>query len=557
LDAGRITGIVTVVILAICMLVFPIAALETDIPTADYELTLGEETNESESIEISNSTYSPVSSVLVTNESVKSPTSYWTAIHFPGSDSSYFEKIVSVPYINVSDLILTVSAHIVEGPVEISMEENSVIGQTGEKSKLVVHMVPDVDAYHTGRSSTEYIRITIDRTDWDVIDEIYFSLEAVFTENVCPITIDLQRTNGESMYLLPEFRTIHDYNALPYYHFEEFLFIVFQPNVTLFIPNGNYSLSFHWMEYSHSFVDLSIMNESLRLILRIKSVRLDVESLQKIPGLAIEVDYHGSYGYRHMYNEEYMIKGSPSFYLPSENTVHIWVEGRPSESLDRPHFDFVFEAGEDHDVTLLVDENWIIVGNVAITPSRTVMFVSVFLIVGTILAFARKKIWMNPIFAPFILLLLGNLLPVFNVSSQRFRAPVTSPIYSIYQEFSYTSLTFDTTYSHIDESILTISNRGGIESFLPATIMAQLSFVMLFIVFLGVVFEIIEKRSDTSEAFFLLGLFATPIFHSYNFAYFFASEITIGVGFFVMILAIPLWLVLITRKNQAIRTLDD
>ncbi len=532
------------------MLVFPIAALETDIPTADYELIISEETNESESIAITSSTYSPVSSVLITNESVMNPSSNWNAIQNPRSDSNYFEKIVSVPYLNVSDLILTVSAFVVDGPLEISMEGSSTIGQTGEYCKVITHMVPEVDSNYPGRASIEYIRITFASTDWNVIDEIYFSLEAIFTDIVCPVTVDLQRTNGESMYLLPEFRTIYDNDAFPYFHFEDDVFIVFQPNVTIYIPNGNYSLVFQWMEYNHSFTDLLIMNESIHLTLRITSVRLDVESLQKIPLVAIEVQYHAAYGYRHMYEEEYMIKESPSFYIPSGNIVRIIVEGGPTGSHYKPHFIFIFEAGDDNNVTLIVDENWILVGNIAFTPARAAMFLSSIFIIGLVVVVARKQLSKSPIYGPFMLLLLGSLLPTVEVIYQRYISPTTFPLYSLYSERSSYSLQFATMQTQLDGSITTISSAVDLDY----AIMGPFSFFFLCMAFLGVALEVVgkERVGDIQEVLFVIGLVGTPTYQLVYILYF-VHNVVPGVGLLVSSFAVLLSLALVARMNKSQR----
>ena len=548
--------IVVTLVLGSCMLVFPIAALEKNIPIADYELVVGEESNRTESMELTSSFYTPVSSILITNESVMDPSAYWNAIHFPGSDSNYYEKIVSVPYINVSDLIFTVTASVVEGPLEIEIEENSTIGQTGSLCRLIAHVVPEVTQSHPEHASVEYVRIQFNSTDWDAKDAIYFSIEATFTNIVCPVTIDLQRTNGKSMYTLPEFRTIHRDEAIPNLHVGNYGFVFFKPNTTIYIPNGDYSIIFEWLGYSHAFGNVTLQNESIYLELRIKSTRLDVHATQKIPWLYIVITYT-NYDLDWLYDEWYMIKDSPVFYLPSVYTVHVWVNGEPAEARSHYHFDFNLETGTDRNVTLTVNENWIVFGGLAFTPSRLLMFQLVFLIIGTIIVYARRELWTNPIFVPFLLLLMGSLLPTININSQRYTLPVTSPIYAIYQELTSNSLAFDTAYSRIDGSICTISSIGSLES-LMTSLLAAFSFASLFIAFLGVVLEIIGKKGDIPEVLFFLGLFFVASFQLYYyFTFHNVSNLTLGYGFFITVLAIPLWFVLSARKDQFQRSIDE
>lgn len=534
------------------MLVFPLAALETDIPTADYELEFGEESNESESMDIAFSSYSPVSSVLVTNESVMDPSNYWDALHYPGEDSNYYAKVVNVPYLNVSDLMFTVTTYIVEGPLELSMKGNSTIGQAGEHCQLVVHEIPEVNPDFPERASTDYIRITFNSTNWEDIDEIYFSLEVTFTEIVCPVKLDLQRTNGECMGQLQEFRTVYDYTAIPTIQFGDFPFIVTYPNVTVYLPNGNYSVRFQWLDYSHSFSNLTILNESLYITLRIRSTRLDVNSLQKIPFIAIRISY-SSYDLDKMY-EDVMIKDSPSFYVPSENTVRVFVIGRPITpqlTQHKSHFDFYLNTGGNRNVTLSVNENWIMVGTVAFSPARWLMVLSSIVIIILTLAIGRKEIKSSPVYAPFLLLLVGSLLPVINVTFQKYIQPLTYPLYSPYSVTTSTSLTFATLYSTTDNSVTTISSIG----IFNGTIMSSLSFFILFIAYSCLVFEILKvKENSLQEIFFIMAIILMPVL---QLRYYFSLPIifyndyivSLSIGFLLTVIAPVIWLVQSIRRN--------
>ncbi len=546
MNKDHVTRTIVALILCSCMLVFPIAARETDIPTADYELVFGEESSESESMDIISSSYSPVSSVLVTNESVMDPLNLWNAIHFPGSDSNYYAKVVNVPYLNVSDLVLTITAYVVEGPLELSMKENSTIGQTGDYCKIVVHEVPEVNPLHPEIASTDYVRITFDSTDWQAIDEIYFSIEAIFTEIVCPVTIDLQRTDGERMGLLPEFRAIYDYNAVPTLYIGDYPFIIMNPNITIYIPNANYSVSFHWLDYSYSFSKLTVLNESLKIELRIRSVRLNVIALQKIPFIAIDIEFSRN-GMDTMY-ERIMTKDSPSFFLPSEQTVHITVTGGPPTMQYKHHFNFYLDAGGNRNISLSVDENWIILGNAAFTPARLMMYLSSIFVCILVIAIARREIATSLVYAPFLLQFAGSLLPFASMTVEQYRSPMTYPLYSLYTESTSTSLTFASMRATLDDSISTVSSIG----ILNETIVSSISFFILSMAFFGLIIEILrEEESEMQEVLSLLAIMSMPIMHWVYFDYISRGQaISLGVGFYVTVAAAVMWFIQLVRRNR-------
>lgn len=547
LFAGKKTKFRVVCLLVVLMFIIPIATLETSIPTASFELVNGVEIDESERVIVNSSAYSPISSVTLINESVMSSDNYWIKIQHPSSNFTRFFRTITVPFLNVSEIILGISAYIVTGPLEISMYiypwRNSTTGQTGEYCEIVRSMSPDELVIRPNGPNQMQISIDIVGLDLNGIDQLYFSLQVVFTDIQCPVTIDLQRTNGESMYNLPEFRTLSD---VPEFRFNEFSFLLSEANDTIFLPNGNYSLSFHWRGYNYFSNNISITNESLYLVVRIKSVRLDVVSVQRIPGLKIEVSRYSN----GLYHQSFLIKDSPSFYLPSDSSVIVEVVGSPFGSLNSytTHFRTVVQAGSNRNITILVDENWILVGEIAITPGRLIILGTAVLIIGIIVLLSRKKLISDSIYAPFILLIVSNILPVAEFTLQRYTSPTTLPLYSLYSESYSVSLGIATSTSRMNDTVTAIANASTYD-------ISTISYVLLLLAFVGVMFEILKEEINIEYPEELIGftILLTLIIQCLYFAYslsraFYAITVTIGIGPFVTGLTFLLWIVLNQRK---------
>ncbi|MHA2353371.1 MAG: hypothetical protein ACXABX_09655, partial [Candidatus Thorarchaeota archaeon] len=450
---------VAVAFLIISFFILPIAAFDRGIPTATYEILYGGEIDENESINTSSTPFSPVSSVLLLNDSVMGSDT-WLKQKQLSSNRSWFSKQITIPYLNVNETTFKLSAFVVSGPLEIRMSiypfpyENrseTVIGQTGEYSEIVRQASPDeYDDYQS--EGLSWVHIYIPGYNWSVIDELYFSIEVLFNIPHCPVMIDLQRTNGESIYESQELRTIYDEENFPKFFINDSVFHLSKPNDTIFLHCGNHSLSFRWFGYSHSFRDVSVHNESLYLEVRIKSVRLDVESVQRVPGVVITIGEY--FGHDELYGEQIMIKDSPSFYLPSGRHETVRVEGNPLSSSYPTHFLFDLDFGNNRNVTLLINENWILIGNIAFTPGKLVVLILSLLILTLTLILSRRKMANSSVVGPFILLFLGSIFPTLSTVVQLWHSPLTLPLYSYYtKSISWSPVIATTTASYADTAI--------------------------------------------------------------------------------------------------------
>ncbi|MFW9959836.1 MAG: hypothetical protein ACFFDV_02400 [Candidatus Thorarchaeota archaeon] len=463
--------------------------------------------------------------------------------HFNGRTE--FRRIIAVPRLNVVVMNVSLSTNVVTGPLGIRMDYEGgiedIICQSGEYREVV----RNVPSYLYESDGLISIYIMIESVDWSVLDYLYFSLQVEFSSGQCPVTIDLQRANGESMFLLQEFSAILN---RPTILFGEHEFHLSKVNDTLFLPNGNYLLSVDWESYEPSFTNVTITNESLMINIKIKSVRLNIESMQKIPGLVIYVG-----GLIDMDYIPLLLKDSPSFYLPSGNAMIIEVRGEPGDRIDPLHFRIDFDAGDNRNITLLVYENWILVGGLAFTPGRLVILIASILVLTIALFISRKKLISGSINLPFILIFLASIIPSYQTTSDVWWV-LTLPLYSTCIETKLISLGIDISVVSYSGSTVAIMQTGEY-ALQPIN---QMLFIAMLVPFIGMLYEYLRKEWDSEFPDFLI---AVPIslfmLIQWSFvvnrlgdAYFYPGNyVTVGPGPILASLAFISWIILYRHKG--------
>jgi hypothetical protein len=270
-------------------------------------------------------------------------------------------------------------------------------------------------------------------------------------------------------------------------------------------------------------------------------VRLDVESLQKIPGLWITVGQHYAGGGDNVYYGKYEIKYAPSFYLPSGIQERIELVGGPVLSYYHNHFQFDLQNGNNRNITLVISENWILFGNVAFTPGTlAILSASITILILTIFL-SRKEITKSPVVAPFIFLFLGSILPAY---------------VTIFQEgglliaFSPAICTEISSYADTATAVY-----FPYSSFNPIDL-ALFGFLLL--VFLAMLLEVLKDEIKIKNTDFLI---AIPIFCSLLIQWSlaigqlyrsFTYQVNIGLGPFLVTGAFLLWFVLFKRQGKHI-----
>ncbi|MFW9927307.1 MAG: hypothetical protein ACFFDM_11185 [Candidatus Thorarchaeota archaeon] len=549
MQSERRKKFVTATILIILMLIVIASIQENGTPTATYELIIGEPLDEDESIAITSSPQAPVTSALSLNDSLLGPDSIWFTDSDRWTGQIHLSRQIPVPRINVSTITLRLSAFIVKGPINLKLryydwpQDVNVNGSTGETVEIVRHILPD----DLGNDGLAWIVVWINSTDLSVIDHLYFSVSLVFTTEMLPVSMDLQRTDGNSLINLPEFYFIYQTSNRPYVQIDEYKFYISQVNDTIFLPSGTYSLYVRWDNYQYYFGNLIVDNESLVLELRIKTVRIDVESVQKIPGIAV---YVGS-AFDEFYRHAIMVADEPSYYLPSTSSVQISVRGEVGEHYWPHHFTFYVNNYGNRNVTLIVSENWISIGNIAFTPSRfSLLFglISIFVLTIVIL---RKELLTSSIYLPFLFLFLSNTLPMYSI----YRGKGEYPFYRIYTETETVSTGVSTSVTNISGTTITISDAG----YEIATQIGFISIALLLVVFFTVIYEYLRKEQDPEtsdfpvlvpimcslvlQTVFIVGVF----FSTLNY-----SSFSLGPGIAFTSLALLTWIVLYKQRGKTI-----
>lgn len=540
-------------LLIVMMLIVIVSVQEYRIPSATYELLAGTPINEDEGIEITSSPQSPVTSALLLNESVLSPDSIWLKDSHRWTGHIHLSRSIPVPRINVSTITLRLSAFVAEGPININLRyydwsnDSNVNGSTGETVEIIRHVLPD----DLGRGGLTWIGISLNSTDLSMLDHLYFSVSLAFTTNMFPVTMDLQRTNEDSLFDLPEFYTIYQTSERPYVQVDDYEFYFSQVNDTIFLPAGIYSLTVRWMNYQHSFGDINVDNESINLELRIKTVRLDVESLQKLPGLAVHVDK----SYYDFYYHEILVADEPSYYLPPMSYATISVRGDVDSSHSPTHFTFYIDNYENQNITLVVSENWILIGSIAITPSRFAMLIGLVSIFSLIIVISRKELLTSSIYLPFLLLFLGNTLPMYSFFQTRSQYPHRIPFFSIYTETETVSSGISTSMTTIDGTARAISNAG----YEVATQIGFISFTLLLFVFITVIYQYLRKEDDpeTSDFPVVAPIMCSVVFQTVFIVSMFFSTLSyftfsLGPGLPFTFLALVVWTLLYKRQGKTI-----
>ncbi len=533
------------------MLILIISIQERSIPRASYELIESDAIDEDESFNSSSSPFSPVTSVILLNDSLLETNSNWlhrTDVRF---NYTRFSRKISTPRLNVSNITFTVSAHIISGPLGLMMTvygwpyNYQINGSSGEFIEISANFTPE-----EFDEKLIWIGADIDGTDLSVIRDLRFTIEVTFTTEVNPVVMDLQRTNGDSLLDHQELLTLRESDS-PTIRFDEFEFCFSQVNETFYLPNGVYSLIFDWEGYQHSFTDITIVNETVYLEVRIKTILINVESTQNIPGLSVEVS-KGMYSFY----ERFLIVDEPSFYVPSMDYVFITVTGRPGSYHTPYHFSFSLERYQNRNLTLVVSENWISIGGLAFSHGRLVMLVTSTLILMIVVVTSRRELVNSSTFAPFVFLFLANILPLYTISMNAVY-PIRLPLMSDYTIAYSFSIGIGTVASTMSGTVTSISHPGYYEGLF----FSFMSFGLLLIVFLAFLYEYALKDSDreTIDFFVIAPILGSVVIHIFYFGEFFVSRlgspissVTIGPGIFFSVLSAVLWYILFRRQGKSV-----
>lgn len=555
-------------ILLVLFVVPIIGIVEIREPDPSISVTFGEEIDDLETLLLSTEEYSPKPITTLVNDTPVQIGNPWRSWYTNSFNPSYFNhsilgRYLNIPLRNTTELIVSASFAIQKGPRHISIEIldcddsavsyaiNSTRGSSGENVTLTLRVFPDV---FSGYQRDFYIYQTImiigvEGDFRDGFDITSFCLRADLSASLYPVKIDIQRTNGESLYSYPTTTWIDSTSDFPKMKFSSGNFsysqnIMFShTNETFMLPSGSYTINFRWTTYwlNSSFFH---SERALNIAWRIRTTGLQVIATQEIPGYAIQVDelpFGSDFG-------GLLIMNSLSFCLPPDRNYSVWVRGMTWGSYDRAYLDKRYNSN----VTISIESNMVDLGIAVVSPGRLLMVIFSLLAIS-IICIGIWKYHMDSVrLVPFCLLLLSCILPWVSYTNLRYEPQ--SVLYYHYPVFcsdypGIASTTFQTSQSTI---LVNPAYR----------ILVLLIYLILLCAFLVTLPEVRgtmvgPKKTDFIFTFSICSILILEIIHI-------LSTIEIsglnhyisilpGIGPFLTVLSMIAWVVLY-RRNYVIKT---
>ncbi|MHA2118647.1 MAG: hypothetical protein ACW98J_06985 [Candidatus Thorarchaeota archaeon] len=367
-----------------------------------------------EQFQISHSAYTPRSTVILLEHSTLDE-KVWR----------FQEDSVSlgfnIPVVHISEILLVLDLKAFEKPITVDFNEYYTgVNYTAsinpnEHIEMILHLPrvlllsPTVDTW----IRRLLVRISFEDYTLDDFELTHFSARAITTDVLYPVSIDVQRTNGESLYADPIMHFLRQ--EIEIYFNQSSLgssarFLPYQINETILLPPGYYELLFDWEAYELT-EQLTITNQSVSISWRIKCVRIDIDLKQDISGLAITID-DGWYDYYHYI----LALPPPSFYLPSRD--YVWIR---TMSWSRAHSGHMSTShslylDDNQNITVEISSEMVSFGGMSLTPGRVAIFVISLLFVVSLSLIILKKSESRTKLIPLLILFTGIVLPWMLVS---------------------------------------------------------------------------------------------------------------------------------------------
>lgn len=394
------------VILFVAM-IFPIA-VETRASSLDVEVVYDADIDVPETLNITHSQYTPESLIRLIELSSMDE-QYWNIY------SSYAKMKYNVALRSVSKLILGIIVKTKDVPVNLTIYEEGyafrnstfIEGHQTRNHSLEITYTPS-----NSSSSVRLVDILIRLHDcsWSDFEITNFWIDVVTTEDLFPITFDMRRTNGENLFSNHWLSNIGP-DGEPTISLNSTTINPRHVNDTIFIPEGNYSVTTNWA--NSLITNFSISNTSIVVTWHIKCVRLDFQLTQKVPGL--NVDLYGNNFVSFYYKPSLLY--SPSLYLAPGKPASIRIEGYYySAYSEQISVGVNYERGQNQNITFIVKPHLFSIGGVLVTPGRLqILIFSFIIIVGSIFV-GRKKLLSNYRILAYLLIFIGMCLPWIQVS---------------------------------------------------------------------------------------------------------------------------------------------
>ena len=541
-----------VTILIFLFLMIPLIAVGSNQdPVPSITIEAGEEVDVAESLLISSEAYSPNSVVTTLNDTVIENGNIWRVWYEDYRDRSKFERYVNAPLRNITEIILGVSFSVEEGPREVSIYcyniLNSTSGLSGQNKTLTLRVSPDEFSGYQYSELVERFKLTINvgGNYEEGITITGFWVQAVLNATLYPISIDVQRTNGVSLFSNPTTRDLQSF-SLSSPRLELFdnnsthigRFTPTQSNDTMLLPAGYYNHSIKWSTFE-IYSSFNISDEAIHLVWRIRTVRMDIKQIHHV--FASYVDYSYSFGYN-----RYAIIAEPTFYFPPDGNWTITIQGG-SISVQE-----TISVGSNQNITVWIDPNTIVIGPLAFTPGKFVLLVSMLLMICIIgIAHITKKMSSTKLI-PYILVAISYILPWVHYAYKT-SFPATVPPYPYLIYYAESPGISSTSYSTNDS--LAFVSRTYNEGFL------LLYYTLLFMALAGFLLDEIEIKGVSEHAtnlfaFSLLAIFVVEVAYAFHILSIASAEnylaVIPGIGPFVVIGSMIAWIIVhVQRKSKS------
>ncbi|NHJ13034.1 MAG: hypothetical protein EAX95_05120 [Candidatus Thorarchaeota archaeon] len=444
--------------LLILLLVIPIVSMSDWMGPPPPTLTIleDEEVAGSESFQISSQPHLPTSTITILNDTSFDGVLPWGLWY--SSEEFGLSRTFNLPLCNVTSANIAVeyqsagNGHSIQ--MSVAFYESKVYYQdfisydvvadsvSGAGCRNLSYAIPISTLNSETDSAIVGAGVSIEGTGsfGDDITILRFLVTAtkVQPESLSPISFDLQRTNGESIFANPTFVLEREIYTNPLINLESSLlpngtsFTPSQVNDTIFLPADHYSGTFIWGQfYNYSFSLVVEPQHSCHLILRVNMSSIRLVCNYAIPCFSTTMSSAGFNYWRYSTLEERL------FYFPSNYTVFIRlrVYSLSNEAWFPDYGNLTLQVlgRSNSDITVLAEFNWFAFGSLAVSGPRLFVLLDFFIIVFALVYWFRKRLVSDSRILPFIGYLASLMLPWFNRLSAFF-----APIYEdAYLNWSY------------------------------------------------------------------------------------------------------------------------
>jgi hypothetical protein len=427
------------IILFLLLFAIPILAYADSVgpPLPTLSIIDGEELTGSDGIEISSEPYTHTTNITILDESDiqdEIPWALWNG-------SSYFDayRFFNLPLYNLTYATITSEFHSFADNHEvwmyvyffssdISRDSHILHDQvsyniTGLQQKRLSYSVPieTLENSTENRILTTLVSITGTGVIGSEISFHRFLVTAITTEpeSLSPVSLDVQRTTGESIYSNPTIYTsevkFDRQFPLPHIKLISSLFpdgisiTPTQVNETLFLPPDSFTGTVYWgRQYNYSF-PLVVENQNLyHLDIRINSTSARIQFVERIPGFSVTLS---SWGIEYEVTTEDL---DSAFYFPANREVFVTFSNhlRSTEVWYGDFGEFQIQTIRSNgDVIAQIDFNWIIIATLAISGIKLFILLDCIFVVAALLYLYRRRLLTDSRILPLSVFLISLMLP--------------------------------------------------------------------------------------------------------------------------------------------------